>query len=85
MRETSKAKFLALILIRSPLSSVGEGVVTPGEVMNVVVIITVVATVVGVTDGDDVSRVSVVPVEPGVTVVTGVETVVGTVVAMTGD
>ena len=85
MRETSKAKFLALILIRSPLSSVGEGVVTPGEVVNVVVIVTVVATVVGVTDGDDVSRVSVVPVEPGVTVVTDVGTVVGTVVAMTGD
>ena len=81
MRETSKAKFLALILIRSPLSSVGEGVVTPVEVVEVVVVVTVVAIVVGVTNGDGVSRVSVVPVVLGVTVVTGV----GTVVVMPGD
>ena len=80
MRERSKAKFLALILIRSPLSSVGEGVVTPVEVVKVVVIVTVVAIVVVVTDGEGVSGVSVVPVVPGVTVVTGV----GIVVAVTG-
>ena len=81
MRERSKAKFLALILIRWPLPSVGEGEVTPMEVMGVEVIVTVVVIVAGVTDGDGVSRVSidpVDPVEPGVTVVTGV----GTVVAM---
>jgi len=80
MRERSKAKFSALILIRWPLSSVGEGVGTTMDVAGAEVIVIVVATVVGVTDGDGVSRVSVVPVMPGVTVVTGV----GTVVAVTG-
>ena len=50
------------------------------DVAGAEVIVIVVATVVGVTDGDGVSRVSVVPVMPGVTVVTGV----GTVVAVTG-
>ena len=80
MRERSKAKFLALILIRSPLSSVGDGVVTPVEVVEVVVIVTVVASVTGVGDGEGVAWVSVVPVVPGVTVVTGV----GTVVPVTG-
>ena len=76
MRETSKAKFLALILIRSPLSSVVEGVVTPDEVVGVEVNVMGVVTVAGVSDGDGVSRVSVVVVVAGVTVVTGVGTVV---------
>jgi len=80
MRERLKAKFLALILIRWPLSSVGEGEGTPVEVVGVEVIVTVVVPVAGVIDGDGVSRVSVVPVVAGVTVVIGV----GTVVAVSG-
>jgi len=50
------------------------------DVTGAEVFVTVVATVVGVTDCDGVSRVSVVPVMPGVTVVTGE----GTVVEVTG-
>jgi len=80
MRERSKAKFSALILIRWALSSVGEGLGTTVDVAGAEVIVIVVATVVGVTDGDCVSRISVVPVVLKVPVVTGV----GTVVAMTG-
>lgn len=80
MRGRSKAKFLALILIRWPLSSVGEGVVTAVDIVEEEVIVTVVATVEGVTDGDGVSRVSVVLVVPGVPV----GTAVGTVVVVTG-
>jgi hypothetical protein len=51
---------LALILIRRPLSSVGEGEVTSVEVVGVEVIVMGVVTVAGVSANDGVFRVSVV-------------------------
>jgi len=76
MRVTSKATFLALILTRWPLSTVGDGMVTPGEIVVVPVSVPVVATVVGVT--------GVVPVS-WVMVVSAVGTIVVVMVVTGGE